>query len=192
VSLALTPACGIRKAMYDQPKYEAYQKSDFFGDARSSRPLLEGTVARGQLYDDAHLYEGKVDGQQATTFPFPVTREVLQRGQERYNIYCSPCHDQAGTGRGMVVQRGFKQPPAYTDPRLLGSPPGYFFEVMTKGFGQMSGYAGQVKPEDRWAIAAYIRVLQLSQHATIEDVPVAERSQLQKQKTESHGTPGHT
>lgn len=191
VALA-TSGCGIRKAMYDQPKYKPFQQSDFFGDDRASRPLIEGTIARGHLHEDKFLYEGKVNGQFATTFPFPMTREVLLRGQERFNIYCSPCHDQAGTGNGMVAQRGFKHPPSYTEQRLIDSPPGYFFDVMTRGFGQMSGYAAQVKPEDRWAIAGYIRVLQLTRHATLADVPEAERAQLEHPEVEEHATPGHS
>lgn len=185
--------CGIRKAMYDQPKYKSFQESDFFGDRRSMRPPVEGTVARGHLNDDTHLYRGQVDGKPAETFPFPITRADLERGRERYNIYCSPCHDQAGTGWGMVVQRGFKRPSSYHVDRLRQAPPGYFFGVMTDGFGQMPSYAAQIKPEDRWRIAAYIRALQLSQHATLEDVPESERSRLAAltPASDNHGTHGN-
>lgn len=171
--------CEIRKAMYDQPKYEPLQKSDFFADGRSSRPLIDGTVARGELRDDELLYTGKENGEEAKRFPFPITKEVLLRGQERYNIYCTPCHDYAGTGRGMVVQRGFKQPTSFHDQRLRDSAPGYYFTVITGGFGQMPSYADQVPVKDRWAIAAYIRALQLSQHATVDDVPESERAQFE-------------
>lgn len=171
--------CEIRKAMYDQPKYRPLQKSDFFADGRASRMLIEGTVARGELRDDEFLYTGKEDGAEATRFPFPITKEVLLRGQQRYNIYCTPCHDYAGTGQGMVVQRGFKQPTSFHDPRLRSSNPGYFFTVITGGFGQMPNYADQIPVKDRWAIIAYIKALQLSQHATLDDVPESERAQFE-------------
>lgn len=178
VLLSLGSGCKIRKEMYDQPKYEALTASDFFGDRRSARPLIEGTVARGQLHEDAHLYEGLVDGKPAPTFPFPITEDVLARGRERFNIYCSPCHDHAGTGNGMVVQRGFKQPSSYHIDRLREAPPGYFYTVIKNGFGVMPSYSYQVRPRDRWAIAAYIRALQLSQHASLDDVPETERQEL--------------
>ena len=191
VAVVGTTGCKIRKGMYDQPKYKPYQKSEFFPDQRASRVPPEGTVARGMLHEDVHMYQGLVDGKLAESFPFPVTLEVVKRGQERFNIYCAPCHDQAGTGRGLVVQRGFKQPNSYHIDRLRTSPPGYFYDVITKGFGQMNSYAAQVKPEDRWAIVAYIRALQLSQHAKIEDVPEGERANLQTASASSHGTSGH-
>lgn len=171
--------CEIRKAMYDQPKLKPLQRSEFFSDQRASRPLIEGTVAQGQLREDAHLYDGTEHGKPAESFPFPVTREVLLRGQERYNIFCSPCHDRAGTGNGMVVQRGFKKPVSYHDPRLRASPPGYFYAAIKNGFGQMPSYADQIPVQDRWAIIAYIRALQLSQNATLEDVPAEERAALE-------------
>jgi hypothetical protein len=170
--------CEIRKAMYDQPKYRPLQKSEFFADARASRPLVAGTVARDHLNEDAHLYTGKVGDQLVDTFPFPVTREVLVRGQERFNVFCAPCHDRAGTGNGMVVQRGFKKPVSFHDPRLRTSPPGYFFNNITMGFGQMPSYAAQIPVRDRWAITAYIRALQLSQNATVDDVPEDQRAAL--------------
>lgn len=171
--------CEIRKAMYDQPKLRPLQKSEFFSDHRASRPLIEGTVPRGHLREDAHLYDGVVNGQPAESFPFPVTREVLLRGQERFNIFCSTCHDRSGSGNGMIVQRGFKKPVSFHDPRLRASAPGYFYGAMKNGFGQMPSYADQIPVNDRWAIAAYIRALQLSQNATIGDVPEAERVALQ-------------
>lgn len=174
----LGSGCEIRKAMYDQPKYKALQASDFFGDGRSARPLVEGTVAHGFLHADKHLYEGVVEGKPADTFPFAITAADLARGRERFNIYCSPCHDQAGTGNGMVVQRGFKVPPSYHIARLREAPPGYIFDVITRGFGQMSSYAAQVHPEDRWRIVAYVRALQLSQNAKLEDVPEPLRASL--------------
>ena len=172
--------CELRQAMFNQPKYEAYAESDFFGDRRSARPLVKGTIAQGELKEDEHLYEGLVDGEQATTFPIAITREVLVRGQERFNIYCSPCHDRAGTGNGMIVQRGFRQPQTYHSDRLRDAAPGYFYGVIKNGFGVMSSYSYQVpRAEDRWAIVAYIRALQLAQHATLEDVPEDQRASLE-------------
>lgn len=164
--------------MHDQPRYKPYRGSDFFGDARSARPLVEGTIARGQLREDAHLYTGKVNGVLADTFPFPVTAETLARGRQRFEIFCAPCHGRAGTGEGMVAQRGFKKPPSYHIDRLRLQPPGYFFDVITNGFGAMPDYAAQVPVKDRWAIAAYVRALQLSQHATLDDVPADRRPLL--------------
>lgn len=171
----------LRQEMYNQAKYEPLEKSDFFADGRASRPWIEGTVARGHLRTDVHLYTGKVNGEFATTFPFEITAEVLNRGEERYNIFCSPCHGALGDGRGMVVRRGLKQPTSYHIDRLRAETPGYFFDVMTNGFGVMYSYASRIKPEDRWAIAAYIRALQMSQGATLEDVPAAERQRLENQ-----------
>ncbi len=166
--------------MQDQPKYVPLRESDFFGDSRSARPLVADTVARGELRDDDHLYTGMVGGKPAETFPFPVTRQVLERGRQRYDIYCSPCHDNAGYGNGMVVQRGFRRPPSYHIDRLRNAPPGYFYDVISNGLGAMYSYASRIRPEDRWAIIAYIRALQLSQNARVEDVPEAQRDQLQR------------
>lgn len=168
-----------QQEMTNQPKYKPYRSSAFFADGRASRPRVEGTVARGQLTLDRHLHTGKIDGQLATTLPFPVTRDLLTRGRERYHIYCAPCHDAIGTGQGMVVRRGFRRPPSYHIDRLRQAPIGHFFDVMTQGFGAMSDYAAQVPPDDRWAIAAYIRALQLSQHATLAEVPADQRRHLQ-------------
>jgi mono/diheme cytochrome c family protein len=170
---------GCRQDMHDQPKYIPLRESTFFGDARSARPLVAGTVARGQLHEDALLYTGKVNGADATMFPIPIDERTLRRGQERFDIFCSPCHARTGEGDGMVVQRGYRRPPSYHDERLRNAPVGHFFDVMTNGFGAMPDYAAQIKAEDRWAIAAYIRALQLSAHATIDDVPVNERGKLQ-------------
>ncbi|HXV81822.1 MAG TPA: cytochrome c [Candidatus Binatia bacterium] len=166
--------------MADQPRYEPLDKSNFFSDGRSARPLVAGTVARDQLRIDEHLYQGKQQGKLVNSFPFPVTAAVLSRGQERYNIFCSPCHDRVGTGQGMIVRRGFRAPPSLHIERLREAPAGYFFEVMTRGFGVMSDYSQQVRPEDRWAIVAYIRALQLSQHANLTDVPADQRQRLER------------
>ncbi|MGH9313761.1 MAG: c-type cytochrome [Vicinamibacterales bacterium] len=155
--------------MHDQPKYEPLEASTFFRDGQASRPLVEGTVARGQLREDEHLYTGKVNGQPATTFPFAITREMMDRGQERYDIYCAPCHDRAGTGDGMIVKRGYRMPQSFHIDRLREAPPGHFYDVVTNGFGAMPDYRAQIRPEDRWAVVAYIRALQLSQHASEAD-----------------------
>ena len=169
---------GCRLDMHVQPKYLPYEPTNFFGDGRSERPVVPGTVARGQLRLDELLYTGKEDGKLADKFPFPITRADLDRGRERYNIYCTPCHDYTGQGRGMIVQRGFPSPPSFHIDRLRTAPAGHFFDVMTNGFGAMYSYAGRVEPEDRWRIAAYIRVLQASRHATVEDVPAGARQSL--------------
>ncbi len=165
--------------MHDQPKYIPLRESEFFGDARSARPLVQGVVARGQLHADALLYTGKVNGADTTEFPFPIDANVLARGRERFNVYCSPCHGRTGLGNGMVVQRGFRRPPSFHDQRLRDAAVGHFFDVITNGFGAMPDYAAQVRVTDRWAIAAYIRALQLSEHASLADVPAAERGRLQ-------------
>lgn len=174
VSLA---AC--RQDMFNQPRNKPLAASDFFDDGRASRLPVAGTIARGQLNIDAHLYTGRVDGQLVTTFPFPVTREVLERGRERYNIFCTPCHDAVGNGNGMIVQRGYRRPPSFHIDRLRQAPVGYYFDVMTNGFGAMSDYSAQIPVNDRWAIIAYIRALQLSQNATTADVSPAERKELE-------------
>jgi mono/diheme cytochrome c family protein len=166
--------------MHDAPRLEPLQESTFFTNGAASRLLVANTVARGQLRDDEHLYTGRVNGQPATEFPMPITAEVMARGQERFNIYCSPCHGRTGLGNGMIVQRGFRQPPSYHEDRLVQAPPGYFFDVMTNGFGVMQDYAAQVSVPDRWAIAAYIRALQLSRRATMDDVPADRRAELEQ------------
>lgn len=166
--------------MHDQPRFEPLEANAFFNDGQASRPLIKGTVARGQLRLDKHYYTGKVGGELVATFPFPVTGEVLERGRERYDIYCAPCHDKTGSGNGMIVQRGFRAPPSYHIARLRGVPVGHFFDVMTNGLGAMYDVADRVSPRDRWAIAAYIRVLQRSQNAAIEDVPEEMRQKLMK------------
>jgi len=169
---------GCRQDMHDAPRYDPLESSNFFADGQSARPLVANTVARGQLREDRHLYEGIVDGKPAETFPMPVTEEVMKRGQERFNIFCAPCHGRTGEGNGMIVQRGFRQPPSYHEDRLRNAPVGYFFDVMTHGFGAMQDYSAQVPVADRWAIAAYIRALQLSERAGVEDVPADQRSKL--------------
>jgi mono/diheme cytochrome c family protein len=177
--LALLSGC--RQDMHDSPRYRPLRSADFFADGASARPLVDGTVARGFLRDDTHLYEGKINGQPAASFPasmMPITRADLDRGQERYNIYCSPCHGRTGEGNGMVVQRGYKTAASYHVDRLRSAPVGYFYDVMTNGFGAMPDYKAQITPEDRWRIVAYIRALQLTHHAAAADVPADELKKL--------------
>src|SRR5438067_2592251 len=169
--LALLVLAGCRQDMHDQPRFKPLAMSDFYADLRSSRAPVEGTVARGQLHEDTYFYTGKVGANPGDYMPFPVTEEVLQRGRERFDIYCTPCHSRLGDGNGMIVQRGFQHPPSYHTDRLRKAPLGYFFMVMTEGFGAMPDYASQIAPDDRWRIVAYIRALQLSQAATMADVP---------------------
>ena len=166
--------------MHDAPRYEPLEASTFFADGRGSRMLVANTVARGTLREDEHLYQGKIDGQLTDIFPMPVTVDLLARGRERFNVFCSPCHGRTGQGNGMVVQRGFRAPPSYHEERLRNAPVGYFFDVMTNGFGAMSDYTAQVPVADRWAIAAYIRALQLSQRATLDEVPAGRRADLDR------------
>ena len=158
-----------RQDMHDQPRFKALAESDFYPDLRSARPPVEGTVARGQLRSDAYFYTGKVGNDPGDYMPFPVTEEVLKRGQERFDIYCAPCHSRLGDGNGMIAQRGYRHPPSYHEERLRKAPLGYFFGVITDGFGAMPSYADQIPADDRWRIVAYIRALQLSQNATQAD-----------------------
>ena len=205
--------------MHDQPKYRPLRPVDSFGaikDERSARPLVEGTVARDQLREDVEFYTGKVAGAASTAapqpaaspqgstpgaqqtyqgfvteFPIAITAAGLDRGQERFSIYCSLCHGSTGEGNGMIVRRGFRRPPSYDEERLRQAPPGYFFDVITNGFGTMPDYASQISPEDRWKIVAYIRALQLSARATVADVPADQRGRLsndaKKQEGEARG-----
>lgn len=183
-------AVGCRYDMQDQPRYKYYKASDFFSDKRASRDLVAGTVARGQLRSNKAFYTGKIDNPnpnvqvQTTTdasgntlvasfpndideFPIPVTKELIDRGQERFNIYCIVCHGPTGNADGIVVRRGFPQPPTYHDDRLRNAPVGHFFDVMTNGWGKMNSYAAQISPADRWAIVAYIRTLQIAQNPEV-------------------------
>ncbi len=186
--LGILALAGCRQDMHDQPRFKPLAKSDFYADLRSARPPVEGTVARGQLHEDTYFYTGKVGENPGDYMPFPVTKEVLDRGRERFDIYCTPCHSRLGDGNGMIVQRGFQRPPSYHTDRLRKAPLGYFFEVMTEGFGAMPSYAEQVPPRDRWCIVAYIRALQLSQNATSADVPAGQ--QVPSQPPVFRGDPG--
>ena len=169
--ICLGAIAGCRQDMHNQPKYRPLRATTFFADGSSARPLVEGTVARGTLQEDAPFFTGKVGNTPVKELPFPVDEHVLSRGQERYNIFCTPCHDATGTGRGMVVQRGLRQPPSFHDERLRIADAGYFFDVMTNGFGLMPDYRMQLSARDRWAVVAYIRALQLSQRADKADIP---------------------
>jgi hypothetical protein len=168
--------------MSDQPKYRPLRESDFFSDGRSIRPALEGTVARGQMRINNPFYTGRENGVLLDKIPVPLTRELLEHGQERFNIFCTPCHGYVGDGTGMVVQRGFQKPSSYHIDRLREMPDGYFFDVITHGQGAMASYASRIPPRDRWAITAYIRALQLSQGAIMDDVPAEERQRLMNTK----------
>jgi mono/diheme cytochrome c family protein len=169
---------GCRQDMHDQPKFKPYAKSEFFADRRSARPLVDGTIARGHLRDDAVLYTGKADGQPVPAFPFAVTAEVMARGQERFDIFCWPCHGRTGSGDGMIVRRGYRKPPTFHQDRLRQAAPGYTFDVITSGFGAMPDYAQQIPVRDRWAIAAYVKALQRSQHAAADRLPAEARAGL--------------
>lgn len=179
VALGGFGAIGCRQDMHDQPKLKPYRSSEFFVNGSGMRNLPAHTVARGSLQENSHFYTGRMpDGSMATELPMPMTRALLKRGQDRFTIYCTPCHGQLGDGRGMVVRRGYKQPTSYHDERLRQVPIGYFFDVMTNGFAVMPSYAPQVPPEDRWAIAAYIRALQLSQHVDASSLTAEQRAAL--------------
>ncbi|MCY4604770.1 MAG: cytochrome c [Gemmatimonadetes bacterium] len=171
--------CELRQAMYDKKKYEPLEASAFFADGMSFRAQVDGTVARGQLMLDEHFYQGKIQGQLAETLPVAVDRQLLERGQERYNIFCAPCHDQTGAGNGMIVQRGLKQPLTFHQQRLREVPVGHFYDVITNGFGVMYSYASRISVADRWAIVAYIKVLQLSQNLEFDQLPAEDQRQLQ-------------
>jgi hypothetical protein len=186
-TIALLSACRID--MHVQPRVNPLAKSDFFPDQRAARPVVDGTVARGQLHEDTYFYTGKIGTSPGDFMPFPVTREVLERGRERFNIFCAPCHSRVGDGNGFVPSRGFaRKPPSYHIPRLQKAPVGYFFDVITEGFGIMPDYASQIPPRDRWNIVAYVRALQLSQNATMADVPAGQSVPSQPPKFSEPGT----
>lgn len=170
---------GCRQDMHDAPRYEAFEASSTFADNRASRTPPAGTVARGWLREDEALYTGKINGQTVDQFPFAIGHDELVRGQQRFNIYCTPCHGRLGDGQGMVVQRGLRQAASYHQDRLRQEKVGYFYDVITNGFGAMQGYAEQIPVRDRWLIVAYVRTLQLSQHASVDDVPADRRGSLE-------------
>lgn len=187
--LLLAGAC--RQKMSNQPRYDPLESSDFFEDGMAARPRLAGTVARGELAADPFFESGKQNGQIADGFPFPVTLEVINRGHERFDIYCSECHGRLGDGNGMIPSRGYRRPPSFHTATLRNQPTGHFFDVMTNGFGAMPPYRTMIPPRDRWAIVSYIRALQLSQNATIDDVPAAARASLDAPAAAAHGQEAH-
>jgi mono/diheme cytochrome c family protein len=164
--------------MHQAPRYDPLEQSDFFADQRSARPLIEGTVARGFLRSDKAFYTGKRGEAFLSELPVPLTKGLLLRGQEQFNIYCSPCHSRLGDGNGMIVQRGFKRAASLHDERLRTQPIGYFYDVISNGFGAMPDYAAQMQPQDRWAVAAYVRALQFSRHAPVDALTDADRRQI--------------
>jgi mono/diheme cytochrome c family protein len=164
--------------MHNQPRYKPLASSEFFADHRSARPQVEGTIPRGHLRIDEARYTGKINGEDIDQFPIPIIKADIERGQSRFNVYCTPCHGRLGDGNGMVVLRGFRQPPSYYSDKLMRAPVGHFFDVMTNGFGAMPSYASRVMSDDRWRVAAYIRALQLSETAKLTDVPTDQRSNL--------------
>lgn len=192
VIVAAVFVAGCRQDMHDTPRYEVYEASAFFSDGRASRAFPTGTVARGQLRADDHLYTGRVNGEFVETFPFAVSHGDLERGRQRYNVFCAPCHGGLGDGNGMVVQRGLRQAATYHQDRLRAEKIGYFFDVITNGFGAMQGYAEQVPVRDRWLIAAYIRALQLSQHAPLDAVRPGDRPRLDQTPEEQLAPPAPT
>jgi hypothetical protein len=176
--LSFVVLAGCRQDMHNQPKFIPLRESEFFPDGRSERPLVPGTVPRGELRENTPYYTGLVGDNIVDTLPMPVSKDVLKRGQERFNIYCAPCHSMLGDGDGEIVRRGYLRPPSFHDDRLRNAPVGHFYRVMTYGSGAMPDYAEQIEPADRWAIVAYIRALQLSQAAPVSDVPANERPKL--------------
>lgn len=190
-AVAIVVLGGCRQDMHDQPKIEPYERSSFFEDGKGMRAPVDGTIARGHLNEDVGYATGLVGTEFVAEFPMPVDRAVLDRGQERFNIYCSPCHDRVGTGNGMIVQRGYKQPPSLHEERVRVMPAGYFFQVMTNGFATMPSYAAQIGPEDRWAIAAYVKALQASRQVQLSDLTAEEKKRLEADEAEPEAGSQH-
>ena len=182
VGLAILVVSGCRQDMAETGRIKPLEPSPVFDDQRSARPLVPGTVARDQLWVDQAAYTGRVNNAPVTTLPVPLTLALVKEGRERFEIFCAPCHGRTGYGDGMVVQRGFRPPPSYHTDRLRQAPIGHFFAVMTYGYGNMPDYAAQVTPEERWAIAAYIRALQLSQDAKVATLPEPDRLKIEQTK----------
>jgi len=178
IALALMTLAACRQKMANQPRYDPLESSDFFADGMASRPRIEGTVARGEISNNPFLDTGKINGQDGDGFPIPVTRELVDRGQSRFNIYCSQCHGRIGDGNGMIPSRGYRRPPTYHSDKLRTAPTGHFFDVMTNGFGAMPPYRTMITAQDRWAIVAYIRALQLSQNSNAAELTAEQRAQL--------------
>ena len=185
---AVLTLAGCRQDMHNQPKFVPQRGTDFYADGRSARPQVVETVARSQMHQDVYFFTGMVDGVEGTSFPMPVTREVLARGQERYNVFCTPCHSRVGNGVGMIVQRGYRPAGNFHTERLRNAPLGHFYSVIANGYGAMPDYAAQLAPEDRWAVVAYIKALQLSQNATQADAK-SQQVQTLADITEKDGLP---
>ncbi len=177
-ALSLLTLTACRQDMQNEPRYKPLAESEFFADHRSARPMVEGTVARGHLRIDEARYTGKIDGEDIDQFPIPIAKEDIERGQTRFNIYCTPCHSRLGDGNGMVVLRGFRQPPSFYSDRLVNAPVGHYFDAVTNGFGSMPSYASRIQTDDRWRVIAYIRALQLSESASVNEVPADQRQNL--------------
>lgn len=186
---ALLFVAGCRQDMQNEPKMIPQRGTTFFADGRSARPQVVNTVARGQLYEDQYFYTGLINGKEQDAMPYPVTLEVLERGQERYNLYCTPCHSRVGNGDGMIVQRGYKPAANFHDAKHLNQPLSHYFYVMTNGYGAMPDYSAELRPVDRWAIAAYIRALQLSENAAMSDVPPGTQVEDLKKIATKEGLP---
>jgi len=187
VTVIVLSACRID--MHVQPRQNPLSRSDFFSDQRSARPPIEGTVARGQLHEDTYFYTGKIGNNPGDAMPSAVTKEMMERGRDRYNIFCAPCHSRVGDGNGFVPSRGFsKVPPSFHIARLQKAPLGYLYGVITEGFGVMPDYASQIPPQDRWDIVAYVRALQLSQNANMADVPAGQKIPSEPLKFREPGT----
>ena len=191
LAFALLSLGACRQKMANQPRYDPLEASDFFADGMSARPRIDGTVARGELTSNPFFDTGKIDGVAVDGFPMAVTAEVLDAGQERFDIYCSQCHGRTGDGNGMIPARGYRRPPSFHTETLRTATTGHFFDVMTNGFGAMPPYGKMIPPGDRWAITAYIRALQLSQHANIADVPAKDRARLDAPVTAPAAAPAH-
>ncbi len=185
----LAVLAGCRQDMHNQPKFVPQRGTAFFADGRSARPQVEHTVARNQMYEGNFFYTGLENGKEVNALPFPATMAVLQRGQERYNIYCTPCHSRVGNGAGMIVQRGYKPAGNFHDARILAEPLSHYFYVITNGYGAMPDYSAQITAADRWAISAYIRALQLSQNAKAADLPAGVQVEQLTDVAERQGLP---
>ncbi|HET8796855.1 MAG TPA: cytochrome c [Thermoanaerobaculia bacterium] len=178
LALALVALTACRQKMANQARYDPLERSDFFADGMAARPRIEGTVARGEISGNPFLDSGKIDGRIADGFPLPVTRELIDRGHSRFDIYCAQCHGRIGDGNGMIPSRGYRRPPSFHTDKLRTAPTGHFFDVMTNGFGAMPPYRTMINTHDRWAIVAYIRALQLSQNTSAADLDDAARAKL--------------
>ncbi|HEY5382828.1 MAG TPA: cytochrome c [Acidobacteriaceae bacterium] len=186
---AMLVLAGCRQDMQDEPKFFPQRGTTFYPDGRSVRPQVENTVARSQGDEDSYFYTGIVNGKEGDGLPIPLIADTMARGQERFNIYCAPCHSRVGNGNGMIVQRGYRPAGDFHTDRLRHATLGHFFAVITNGYGSMPDYAAQIAPQDRWAIAAYIRALELSQDATPADVPAGQHVEDLHQIARDQGMP---